>query len=52
MQHWRKVLPGRFIEVDYEAMVADQETQSRRLIDWLGLEWDPACLEHYVSGPG
>ncbi|MEP6881662.1 MAG: sulfotransferase, partial [Dokdonella sp.] len=49
MQHWRDVLPGRFIEVDYEAMVADQETESRRLIDWLGLEWDPACLEHYAS---
>lgn len=49
MQHWRDVLPGRFIEVDYEAMVADQETESRRLIDWLGLEWDAACLEHYAS---
>ncbi len=49
MQHWREVLPGRFIEVDYEAMVADQETESRRLIDWLGLEWDPACLEHYAG---
>jgi tetratricopeptide (TPR) repeat protein len=49
MQHWRTVLPGRFIEVDYEAMVTDQETQSRRLVDWLGLEWDPACLEHYAG---
>ena len=49
MQHWRRVMPGRFIEVDYEAMVIDQETQSRRLIDWLGLEWDPACLEHYAG---
>ena len=49
MQHWREVLPGRFIEVDYEAMVADQETESRRLIDWLGLDWDPACLEHYAG---
>jgi hypothetical protein len=49
MQHWRTVLPGRFIEVDYEAMVADQETESRRLIDWLGLDWDPARLEHYAG---
>lgn len=49
MQHWRSVLPRRFIDVDYEAMVADQETESRRLINWLGLEWDPACLEHYAS---
>jgi tetratricopeptide (TPR) repeat protein len=49
MQHWRTVLPGRFIEVDYESMVVDQETQSRRLVDWLGLDWDPACLEHYAG---
>lgn len=49
MQHWREVLPGRFIEVDYEAMVSDQESESRRLIDWLGLPWDPICLEHYAG---
>jgi tetratricopeptide (TPR) repeat protein len=49
MQHWRTVLPGRFIEVDYESMVVDQEVQSRRLVDWLGLEWDPSCLEHYAG---
>lgn len=49
MRHWRTVLPGRFLETDYEAMVADQEASSRRLIDWLGLDWDPACLEHYAS---
>ena len=44
MAHWRKVLPGRFLDVDYEALVADQAAESRRLIAWCGLEWEDAVL--------
>ena len=45
MAHWREVLPAdRFIEVDYEDLVADPEAHSRRLIAACGLEWDDACL--------
>jgi hypothetical protein len=47
MAHWRRVLPAsRFLEVDYEALVADREAVTRRMIAFLGLEWDPACLRH------
>ncbi len=45
MDHWRAVLPPeRFVELDYEALVADPEPQSRRLVAACGLTWDPACL--------
>jgi tetratricopeptide (TPR) repeat protein len=45
MAHWRNVLPPhRFIEVDYEELVADPEPLIRRLILTCGLEWDDACL--------
>jgi tetratricopeptide (TPR) repeat protein len=44
LAHWRAVLPLRFHVMQYEALVADPETESRRLIDFLGLEWDAACL--------
>lgn len=47
MAHWRQVLPVPMIEVDYEAMVEDQEGQSRRLLEWLGLDWDDRCLHFY-----
>ncbi len=50
MAHWRQVLPaGSFLEVQYEEIVADQETQARRLIDWVGLEWNRACLEFHKT---
>ncbi len=45
--HWLRVLPLATLEVQYENVVADLEGQSRKLIDFLGLSWDPACLEFY-----
>jgi tetratricopeptide (TPR) repeat protein len=46
MTHWRDVLPpDRLVEVDYEALVADPESQARRLVAACGLEWNEACLE-------
>jgi len=45
MAHWREVLPpDRLVEVDYEALVADPEPHTRRLVAACGLPWDDACL--------
>ena len=49
MQHWHALLPGRIHECRYETMIADQEAESRRLIDFLGLPWDDACLRFYET---
>jgi len=47
MLHYQEVLPaGTILEVQYEALVADRETQTRRIIDFLGLEWNDACVRH------
>ena len=52
MDYWRNAIPGAFLDVDYEAMIADQEGESRRILDYLGLEWEDACLEfHRHQGP-
>ncbi|WP_205214990.1 MULTISPECIES: tetratricopeptide repeat-containing sulfotransferase family protein [Sphingomonas] len=47
MAHVDAVLPGRVHRVIYEEMVADTETQVRRLLDACGLPFEPACLEFY-----
>jgi len=44
MQHWREVLPGRFLETDYEALTTDREAQTRGLVAFCELEWHDACL--------
>jgi tetratricopeptide (TPR) repeat protein len=47
--HWRQVLPLRALHVRYEELVADLEVQSRRLIEFLGLPWEPKCLEFHKT---
>ena len=42
--HWRALLKDRLIEVEYEALVSDQEGQTRALLDKLGLDFEEACL--------
>lgn len=48
--HWRATLPAdRFLEVAYEDMVADLEGQTRRVLDVVGLPFDPACLSFHEN---
>jgi hypothetical protein len=48
MAHWRSVLPSEtLLDVPYAALVADQETWTRRIVDFLGLEWDERCLDFH-----
>ncbi len=50
MAHWRAVLPPGFIlDVPYEELVADQEAWSRKMLDFIGLEWDPQCLQFHSN---
>lgn len=44
MAHWRRVLPGRVLEIGYEEIIGDQEASTRRLLAFCGLPWDEACL--------
>jgi hypothetical protein len=44
------VLPAsHFIDLDYEMMVDDLEGQARRMLDFLGLPWDPAVLNFHQT---
>jgi tetratricopeptide (TPR) repeat protein len=50
MDHWRSVLPpGMMLDVDYEALIADFAPQVRRMLDFCGLDWDPACLDYHEN---
>ncbi len=49
MQHWREVLPVQLLDVDYEETVADVERTAHRLVQWCGLEWEPACLQFHTG---
>lgn len=44
MKHWKEAFPGRLMEIDYEAVVAEQEGSSRRLLEFCDLPWNEGCL--------
>ncbi|MCH8686529.1 tetratricopeptide repeat-containing sulfotransferase family protein [Pedomonas mirosovicensis] len=47
MAHWDKVLPGKILRVQHEELIADTEAQVRRMLDFLRLEFEPACLDFH-----
>ena len=48
MEHWHRVLPkGKLPSVKYEDVVADLEQEARKLIDFVGLDWQEECLEFH-----
>ena len=50
MNHWRSVLPaGTLLDVPYEGLVDDQELWSRRIVEFVGLPWNPSCLEFHQT---
>ncbi|MBY0515251.1 MAG: sulfotransferase, partial [Gemmataceae bacterium] len=49
MEHWKKVLPVPVLEVEYEQTVEDLEGVARKMVDFCGLEWDPACLAFHEN---
>lgn len=49
MDHWENALPGKMLNVQYEDVVGDINTQARRIVAHCGLEWDEACLSFYKS---
>ena len=50
MAHWEKVFPGAIYAANYESLVKNQETETRRLIDFIGLPWDARCLKFHETG--
>ena len=47
MDVWRERFPGRFLDISYEETVTDLEPNARRLIEFLGLPWEDACLRFH-----
>jgi len=45
MDHWHQAMPGRILDVVYADLVRDPEATMRRVLDFCGLAWDPACTD-------
>ncbi len=47
MAHWHRVLPLPIFDLRYEDMVADSRAMSRKLLEFVGCEWDERCARFY-----
>lgn len=50
MRHWQQVAPVPILSFTYEDVVEAPEAHFRALVDFAGLDWDPACLDFHASG--
>ncbi|MDZ7627330.1 MAG: sulfotransferase [Parvularculaceae bacterium] len=52
MAHWRAAFPGAFLDVSYEGLVTGVDAEARRLVAFLDLPWEDACLRfHELDAP-
>jgi len=49
MRHWDDVLPGRILRVHHEDVVADLDGSVRRMLDYCGLAFEPACIDFHKT---
>ena len=49
MAHWDTVLPGKILRVQHEHLVEDLEGNVRRMLAFIGLEYEQSCLEFYKT---
>lgn len=50
MKHWHSMFPARILDVELTDIVADQEGETRRMLDFLGMDFDPNCLDFHANG--
>lgn len=49
MQHWHNELPDFIHVIQYEKLISDQETETRKLLSFCGLDWDEKCLDFHKT---
>jgi tetratricopeptide (TPR) repeat protein len=49
MDHWRTVIPDSFLEVNYADIINGQETETRKMLDFCGLDWHQDCMDFHQT---
>jgi len=49
MEFWRQAFPGQVYDLDYESLTENQEQETRRLLEYCGLDWEDQCLDFHKT---
>jgi Tfp pilus assembly protein PilF len=44
MEYWNKLFGDHIYNLNYDKLTQDAENETKKLINYLGIEWDEACL--------
>ena len=50
MELWKGLFPDKILTINYEDLVADQERETRKILEFIDLDWQKDCLEFYKQG--
>ena len=50
VEHWESVLEGSLVRIPYESLVREPRATLEPLLNWLGEDWDDACLDFHATG--
>jgi hypothetical protein len=45
MEFWEEMFPNRIYKLDYEKLTINQKEETKKLLDYCGLEWEDGCME-------
>ena len=49
IDHWHELFPGEILDLKYETLINNQQSETERLLEYCGLEWQDECLEFYKT---
>ena len=49
MEHWKTLWPGDLLSVEYSAVTGDLRGETARILDFLDLNWDDACIDFHKA---
>ena len=49
MYFWEQEYPGRIYQLDYDLFTEKQETETKRILEYLNLNWEEACLHPHLN---
>ena len=49
MEFWHQLFPGQIYDISYEHLTISQEEETRKLLEYCGLEWDENCLNFHKN---
>jgi tetratricopeptide (TPR) repeat protein len=49
MNYWHELYPGKIYDISYEELTSNQEKETRKLIEYCGLDWNPKCLNFHEN---